>query len=433
MRGRDILLRGAARPSLTAQVQALFAGGKVGGMWDMGDTATLFQDTAGATPVTAVTQPIGRVNDKSGNGNHATQPTAGSRPLFSALKNLLVKTEQLDDGGLNSGIWKRRPNVVVTPNQGSGGFSDLDRIENSVVSGMYQGLYQATAVAAANKTFMTQVTLAAVSGTTTAVLYIGAYDGGDVGNSAVVSLTTTPTTFTVSHTFGAGALGNCYLEIAPNVVGVPILAGRAQLEFGAIATRYQRVNTASDYDTVGFPAFAQFDGINDLLQVAGINLSSTDKVLIGLAFKPNTTALTVAMEYSPMANSNSGAFYVSLNEGGAGLSYFQVNNGGVVDMAVNASAMAAANTTIVEYIDLTLAAATSKITARINGAAATLNTVFDGADSPGNFGNYDFFMGARSGGFPSNMNLYRAFIRAGAATAGEQLILENWLRESCGV
>ena len=51
--------------SLTAQVQALFAGGKVGGMWDMGDTATLFQDTAGSTPITAVTQPIGIVLDKS--------------------------------------------------------------------------------------------------------------------------------------------------------------------------------------------------------------------------------------------------------------------------------------------------------------------------------------------------------------------------------
>lgn len=71
--------------SLTAQVQALFAGGKVGGMWDMGDIATLFQDTAGSTPVTAVTQPIGRVNDKSGNGNHATQPTAIKRSLYQVV------------------------------------------------------------------------------------------------------------------------------------------------------------------------------------------------------------------------------------------------------------------------------------------------------------------------------------------------------------
>jgi len=62
---RDVFSPAGGKPSLTAQVQALFAGGKVGGMWDMGDTATLFQDAAGATPVTAVTQPIGMVLDKS--------------------------------------------------------------------------------------------------------------------------------------------------------------------------------------------------------------------------------------------------------------------------------------------------------------------------------------------------------------------------------
>lgn len=84
--------------SLTAQVQALFAGGKVGGMWDMGDMSTLFQDTAGSTPITAVTQPIGRVNDKSGLGNHATQPTAGSRPLYQVVSSYgCAKFDAVDD------------------------------------------------------------------------------------------------------------------------------------------------------------------------------------------------------------------------------------------------------------------------------------------------------------------------------------------------
>ena len=50
--------------STTAQVQALFAS-RAGGMWDFGDTATLFQDSQGTAPVTAVTQPIGMVLDKS--------------------------------------------------------------------------------------------------------------------------------------------------------------------------------------------------------------------------------------------------------------------------------------------------------------------------------------------------------------------------------
>lgn len=80
---RDVFSPAGSSQSLTAQVQSIVAAGGVGGMWDMGDASTLFQDAAGATPVTAVTQPIGRVNDKSGLGNNATQSTAGSRPLFS--------------------------------------------------------------------------------------------------------------------------------------------------------------------------------------------------------------------------------------------------------------------------------------------------------------------------------------------------------------
>jgi len=43
--------------------------------------ATMFQDSAGTTPVTADGQPVGKILDKSGRGNHASQATAASRPL----------------------------------------------------------------------------------------------------------------------------------------------------------------------------------------------------------------------------------------------------------------------------------------------------------------------------------------------------------------
>ena len=50
--------------------------------YDPSDLSTMFQDTAGTTPVTAAGQSVARINDKSGNGNHATQATAGSRPTL---------------------------------------------------------------------------------------------------------------------------------------------------------------------------------------------------------------------------------------------------------------------------------------------------------------------------------------------------------------
>ena len=407
MRGRDLILKaGGVKMSLTAQVQALFAGGKVGGMWDMGDTATLFQDAAGATPVTAVTQPIGRVNDKSGNGNHATQATAGSRPLFSALKNLLVKTEQLDDGGLNSGIWKRRANVVVTPNQGSGGFSDLDRIENSVGSGAHEGLYQATAVAAANTTFMTQVTLAAVSGTTTAVLFMGAFGGGDVEKLAVVSLTTTPTTFTVSHTFGAGAVGNCYLEIAPNVVGVPILAGRAQLLSGFIPTRYQRVNTTSDYDTVGFPAFAQFDATDDALLFPAITFGGAFNTFVA----------------GKVTGGTSGAhLWRTLDSPGGYWAVYQQND--------NASPTGDAAGTPSYFVNGVALSPVERgrIYTLINGVDSVVESigVTLSAETALQFSGYPTV--------PFIGNAHRVLMISGTLTAGEKLLCRQWAAEGNGV
>jgi hypothetical protein len=60
----------------------LFSSGEQGVWYDPSDLSSMFQDAAGTTPVTAAGQPVGRINDKSGRNNHATQTTAASRPLL---------------------------------------------------------------------------------------------------------------------------------------------------------------------------------------------------------------------------------------------------------------------------------------------------------------------------------------------------------------
>jgi hypothetical protein len=52
--------------------------------YDPSDITTLFTDTAGTTPVTASGDTVALIKDKSGNGNHASQATAGSRPIYQA-------------------------------------------------------------------------------------------------------------------------------------------------------------------------------------------------------------------------------------------------------------------------------------------------------------------------------------------------------------
>lgn len=73
----------------------LFTAGEQGVWYDPSDFSTLFQDSSGTTPVTAVEQPVGKMLDKSGRGNHATQATAASRPVVSARKNWLLATTTL--------------------------------------------------------------------------------------------------------------------------------------------------------------------------------------------------------------------------------------------------------------------------------------------------------------------------------------------------
>lgn len=61
-------------------------GNSVDDLWraqSSGGPVTLYQDSAGLTPVTATGQSVGWVVDQSGNGYHLTQSTATSRPILN--------------------------------------------------------------------------------------------------------------------------------------------------------------------------------------------------------------------------------------------------------------------------------------------------------------------------------------------------------------
>ena len=59
---------------------ALFANGEKGGFYNPSDMDTLWQDTAGTTPVTAAGQTVFRMDDKSGNGNNMTSGATNRQP-----------------------------------------------------------------------------------------------------------------------------------------------------------------------------------------------------------------------------------------------------------------------------------------------------------------------------------------------------------------
>jgi hypothetical protein len=76
-----ISLRGRANSAVFAPA-SLFAASEQGVWYDPSDLNTLFQDNTGLIPVTAVGQSVGKILDKSGRGNHATQAVPTQRPTY---------------------------------------------------------------------------------------------------------------------------------------------------------------------------------------------------------------------------------------------------------------------------------------------------------------------------------------------------------------
>lgn len=81
----------------------LFALGEQGAWYDPSDLSTLWQDAAGTVPVTTAGQLVARIDDKSGNDNHATQATEASRPAYQTDGNIHWLDFDGTDDGMTTG------------------------------------------------------------------------------------------------------------------------------------------------------------------------------------------------------------------------------------------------------------------------------------------------------------------------------------------
>lgn len=112
-----------------ALIKSLFAAGQQGFWLPFTDFASLSQDSAGTLPYTALEQPVGRVLDRSGRGNHASQVTSSARGKVSAAvvspptRPYYLQLDGVDDfytcggGGSTTGFYF---SDVVRPMGGAG-------------------------------------------------------------------------------------------------------------------------------------------------------------------------------------------------------------------------------------------------------------------------------------------------------------------------
>lgn len=74
----------AARRSATWTPVQLFGPADKGVLLDFSNVESLYQDSAGTVQVTATSDPIGRILDLSGSGNHLAQTVLSAQPLWDA-------------------------------------------------------------------------------------------------------------------------------------------------------------------------------------------------------------------------------------------------------------------------------------------------------------------------------------------------------------
>jgi len=105
---RPICVGRAFRPS------QLFAAGDLGLWFDPSDIASLFQDSGGATPITAAGQSVARAADKSGGGLHASQATGSKRPIYGVAPASGLRQRLRGTDTLSPAYWTQS-RVTVTP------------------------------------------------------------------------------------------------------------------------------------------------------------------------------------------------------------------------------------------------------------------------------------------------------------------------------
>jgi hypothetical protein len=447
----------------------LFSNNEQGVWYDPSDLTTLFQDTAGTTPVTATGQTVGLMLDKSKgavlgselvtNGDFATDTwwsknvgvtigagvctftgAANNTGLYkdgvttTAYYEVTYTIVSILSGALRPGVGTARGATRTT----AGTYTD--RLYSTSASGVLsmEAVGSTTAV-------IDNVSLKVISGnhatqaTTASKPTYGVVPLGGRRNillatdtMATQSVTVTAAAHTLSFTgtgtvtltgasvagplVGTGAGNRVSLTFTPTAGSLTLtVAGSvtfAQLETGSTATAYQRVgSTAFDVTEAGVQSlsYLSFDGVDDGM-VTNTITPAIDKAQVFTGVRKLSDAGSIIVEHSSNAQGNS-AFYLVAGEDLD--SRYSFNAAGTLFSANTAARWTpSASSPDTAVISSTGDIAGDLNTIRRNGVAGTNSTANQGT---GNYLAYPLYIGRRGGTtLPFNGHIYSLIVRFGA-------------------
>jgi hypothetical protein len=207
----------------------LFTNGEVGATYDPSDRLTLFQDTAGATPVTAPGQPVGLILDKSRQSAFSTE----------TVRNLLGFTEEFENT-----YWNKNLTASTTSNTATDPLGG-NTADAWTCSGQF-GSIRSPAVSRPTGQYTVSVWARVASGTRQ--FHLGITENGEYLLQSPITVTTEWQRFTttLNHTNASFTIRFLFQDRASSGF-VPVELWGAQLESGSTMSAYQKI----EYPLVG--------------------------------------------------------------------------------------------------------------------------------------------------------------------------------------
>lgn len=269
---RGLVSRRIPQGVLAPMSALLFGSGEQGAWYDPSDLSALFQDAAGTTPVTGMEQPVGRMLDLSGNGNHASQATTTKRPVVSRRVNLRMPSQAANGLGMNG------TSTATISVPGFDGFTDGFSVRETATGGAHS-LSAIPVVAGAlmrvacivKDAGRSAVSIADAGADKTVFdLSTKTISGFGVSQAKITELhdgfflIESTRVWVYTNAYLILLSGGSHIYTGDPAKGIDVAGIDVRLAADAHFP-YQWVNTSADYDAdpAKFPAYRRLDGVDD--------------------------------------------------------------------------------------------------------------------------------------------------------------------------
>ncbi len=374
-------------------------------------------------------------------GNHAYQTTTTSRPTLSARYNLL-----------NNTVWAGA--VAGSPGTAPTGWAfgfNTGSIDNVVAMQDGFGIRFSVAgtriiltqplTAAANVTYshtveilettpITAINFLAVTSPPDGVVFTYYFNGVQIASTTQITASGR-----LEMRMASGAGGAYYVRIGVGCSGPT--TGTATLarpdvrptNDGIGLPPYQRVVNASTYDTVGFPLYLRFDGVDDWMQTASIDFTGTPSLIFAAAARKLSDAARGTLFELSSSYSNPGSF--AMEAPGITLNSFMVAHTGATTYKTLYRQLAAPVSAVV-VAESNLATGYLKLSGDSAGYSRSSDTITDVGG--GTYANAPLFIGRRAGSSqPAAMRLYGVFIRSGVSSPAQVSAVKKMLNQKARI